>query len=408
MGADSPNDHLAGPARLLAERPKLVHIVTSALSVDVLLHGQLRALAAAGFAVTVITSPDPGLERIAQREGVSIVPVRMEREMNPLKDWLSLVRLYRALREIRPEIVTASTPKASLLGMVAAGIAGVPFRVYQQWGMRLETTSGWKRRVLLATEWITSRVAHQVVCNSFSLRDAFLRLGLAPASKVTVLGAGSGNGVDTERFYPPSSTDTETRYLRQALGFDTDDVVIGFVGRLTRDKGICDLLVAFDEIARAVTGARLLLVGDFETGDPLPAEIIERIARDDRIVATGFVNDTAPYYRTMNLLAFPSYREGFPHAPLEAAASALPVVGYRATGTVDAVVDGETGILVEVGDSMALAQALGGLLEDPALAQEMAAAARKRAVRLYDSRKVWQCWADFYWERLVERVPAFR
>jgi glycosyltransferase involved in cell wall biosynthesis len=291
--------------------------------------------------------------------------------------------------------------------MVASAVMGVPFRVYQLWGLRLETTAGWERGVLLATERLAARMAHQVVCNSPSLRDTFLNLRLAPSSKVTVLGAGSNNGVDTSRFHP-STGNEESRRLRRTLGFGPDDIVIGFVGRLTRDKGVSDLLAAFDIIADEVRGAHLLFVGDFETGDPLPAETIERIARDHRVVVTGFVEDTAPYYRVMDLLAFPSYREGFPNAPLEAAASALPVVGYRATGTVDAVLHGETGVLVQTGDSQGLAEAICRLLSDREPMEKMATMARKRAVSLYDSGKVWQYWSEYYWQGLAERVPAFR
>jgi glycosyltransferase involved in cell wall biosynthesis len=292
--------------------------------------------------------------------------------------------------------------------MIAAAAARVPVRIYLLRGLRVETLHGWQRRILLGTEWLASRLAQHVVCNSFSLRNTFLELRLGPPSKVTVLGAGSSNGVDTIRFHPCSSTDEESARLRRALGFNADERIIGFVGRLTRDKGICDLLEAYDEVVHNLNQTRLLLVGDFETGDPLPKDVIARIVGDDRIVVTGFVDDTAPYYRLMDLLVFPSYREGFPNAPLEAAASAVPVVGYGATGTVDAVSDGETGLLVDVADSQGLAKGICRLLDDALLAEKMGVAARQRAVTVYDSRKVWQYWVDLYRKRIAERVPPFR
>jgi glycosyltransferase involved in cell wall biosynthesis len=245
-----------------------------------------------------------------------------------------------------------------------------------------------------------------VVCNSASLRAAFLELGLAAPSKVIVLGNGSSNGVDTVRFHPVAPADEATERLRQRLGFGVEDAVIGFVGRLTGDKGVGDLVAAFDRVLESFPRARLLLVGGPEAGDPLPAGVARRIETDERIVVTGFVEDTAPYYHLMDVLAFASYREGFPNVPLEAAASAVPVVAYRATGTVDAVADGETGLLVEPGNVRGLANAIGALLADRALAEKLSAKARQRAVALYDARKVWQTWAGFYWDNLVERVPA--
>jgi glycosyltransferase involved in cell wall biosynthesis len=375
----------------------ITYIVTAAMTADVLLRGQLRALREHGFQVSVIVSPDPNLNVVSQREGVEVIGVPMAREINLGRDTISVFSLYRTLNRLRPHLVNASTPKAGLLGMLAARLARVPVRIYQQRGLRLETTDGLKRRVLLQTERLAAASAHYVVCNSHSLRNRCAELRIARENKLRVLGGGSSNGIDTVHFQTDMGERSAALHaLRRQLAIPSEAQVIGFVGRLTRDKGILDLLAAFDSLSGQQPNLYLLLVGPLEQGDPLPAAIVARLQQDPRIVLTGYVNDTALHYLLMDVLAFPSYREGFPNVPLEAAASGLPVIGYPVTGTVDAVLPDETGFLVPVGDVAALADALRRLLDDPDLNAAMGQAGRQWVTMNFDSRLVWQNWVRFY------------
>jgi len=384
--------------------PRLLVAVTHPMTARHLLRGQLRYLAEAGFDVALVTAPGPDLDAVVAAEGVAAFPVPMAREISPARDLIALARLSRVNARFRPHLVSAGTPKAGLLAMVAARRAGVPVRLYTVRGLRLETARGARRRLLAAAERRAADDAHRVVCVSESLRRRYLELGLAPADKTAVLGAGSSNGVDAQRFRPRPAGDPEVVRLRRELGLPEDAPAIGFVGRFTRDKGIADLLEAFDgPVAARFPEARLVLLGEFERGDPVPGAVRERLLSDPRIVRAGFVADTAPYYGVVDLLAFPSYREGFPNAPLEAAASAVPVVGYAATGTVDAVADGETGTLVPAGDAGALGEAIVRCLADPALARRHGAAGRERVERLFRRERVWEAWELELRRLLVER-----
>ncbi len=353
---------------------RLVIITTVPVTAYAFLRGQLRALSAAGFDVTLITSPDPELAGFAAREGVRHEAIPISREISPLADLRSLIALLRALHRIHPDIVNAGTPKGGLLGMIAAWLCRTPVRVYHMRGLRMETAVGAKRTLLAWMERTAAACSQVVVCNGESLRRRFVELGLAPASKVIVLGSGTSNGLDVERFSETPDSACRAREIRVGLRIPEDSPIIGFVGRLTQDKGVIELVDAFELIQRDMPEVHLLLLGHLETGDPVPAAAVARMKANNAIHMTGFVSDPAPYYHVMDLLAFPSHREGFPNAPLEAAAAAKPTVGYRVTGVVDAVTDGITGLLVPANDMRALGNALRLLLENRTLRQQLGAA----------------------------------
>ncbi len=353
-----------------AQSPHIVVGITHPQTCLVL-GGRLRTLREAGFRVTLVSSPGELLTRTAAQEGVEWVAIPMRRKIAPAADLLSLLRLCWLLYRLKPEMTEFSTPKAGLLGSIAAMLCGVPARVYFLRGLKLETSTGLKRRILLATEKLASACSHSVLCNSDSLRNQALALGVAPESKLHLLGNGSSNGVDVERFSPGESSQ------RRRLGFPPDAQVVGFVGRLTRDKGLPELVEAFDAILAAKPDAHLLLVGWFDAAeDALSHPLRSRIKKHPRIHSTGFVLDTAPYYRAMDVMVLPTWREGFPNVVLEAAASGIPVVTTLSTGSRDAVVPEVTGLLIPPGYPVAIREAVLQLLGNPERRFRMGVAAR--------------------------------
>jgi glycosyltransferase involved in cell wall biosynthesis len=359
------------------------------------LGGRLHALREAGFAVTLVASPGELLERTAQTEGVFAWPVAMRRRMAPIADLRSFVALCFMLWRVRPAITDFSTPKAGLLGNLAAWMMRVPTRVYTLRGLKLESSSGLKRGLLLWSERVAARCAHVVLCNSESLRAEAIALNVAPARKLRMLGEGSSNGVDTKRFSPASSAGEST--VRRELGIPAGDIVLGFVGRLTRDKGVPELLVAFDEILREEPAVWLLLAGWFDQAeDALDRRWRERIAGHPRIRHVGYVADAAEYYRAMDLFVLPTHREGFPNAVLEASASGLPVITTRSTGARDAVVAEVTGLLIPAGVPEAIVEASLELIRDGAKRRRMGAAGWAWAVERYSRTKVLGLAVEFY------------
>jgi lipopolysaccharide/colanic/teichoic acid biosynthesis glycosyltransferase/glycosyltransferase involved in cell wall biosynthesis len=307
---------------------------------------------------------------------------------------------------LRPAIANVGTPKAGLLGGVAAWLCGVPFRYYTLYGLRCETTTGLKRKVLVMSERIACACAHRVICVSESLRQKAIELGVVDASRTVVLGSGSCNGVEAERFAPSPDAEQRGGQIRRDLGIPPGAPVVGFVGRLTKDKGVSELVQAYLKLRGSIPELRLLLVGEMEEGDPLPKEIRGHIESEPGIVRIGFVQDPADYYHAMDVLALPSYREGFPTVVLEAHAASKPVVAARATGAVDAVIDGVTGMLVPVGDVQALASAVELMIRDRGLAAALGSAGRERVLREFRRETIWEALAEEYLQLLQTKELA--
>jgi glycosyltransferase involved in cell wall biosynthesis len=304
------------------------------------------------------------------------------------------------LLRLRPDVVEFSTPKAGLLGMIAARLAGVNCRVYLLRGLRFETATGLKKLAMIAAERLTSYCAQVVLCSSQSLRQQALALRLAPDFKLQLLGTGSSHGVDTDRFAPGPSN------LRWRLGIPDRVPVIGYVGRLTRDKGIPELLQGFSKVLQQAPETRLLMVGWFdESEDALDASIRRQILEHPRIVHTGFVEDTAPYYRAMDFLILPSKREGFPNVVLEAAATGIPVITTFATGSRNAVVAGVTGLLIPKGSVAAICAACMELICDWERRMRMGREARAWVLEYFQERDILGLTVAFY-RNLLQADPT--
>lgn len=361
---------------------RILYFITSDISAR-FLRGQLAFLIDAGHEVHVgtrLSQPPATFDA-----GVVAHDLAFEREPSLRADVQGLMAAVRLVRHLRPDAVNASTPKAGLLGMVAAKLCRVPRRVYVVRGLRFETLTGVRRLVFRALERLATSCATDVVYNSRSLRTVAERERTVRRGRGVILGGGSGNGIDIARFdHLPTSADA-----RRRIGVPQDARAVGFVGRLTRDKGIVDLVQAWDEIEPPCV---LVIVGDFEDGDPVPDSIRRRIETDERIVRVPWTDDTIGCYRALDVLAFPSYREGLPNVPLEAQLCGVPVVAYAATGTVDAVMSEPPNVLVDVGDVQGLARALTWRLVE----RRRSTAAREWVANRFRREDLWRALEGIY------------
>jgi glycosyltransferase involved in cell wall biosynthesis len=382
-------------------KPKhLALIVTVPLSTP-FFRGQIARLCEAGFRVTLICSPGPQTEDM-KAEGAEVITVPMAREIAGVKDVVSLWRLWRVLRRSRPDVTNVGTPKAGLLGGIAARLAGVPHRVYTLHGLRLETAKGLKRHLLTAMERASCVNAQHVRCVGPALLQRAVSLKLVKEDKAYVIGQGSANGIDCAYFRRTPERVAQAQELRRQFNIPGWAPVIGFAGRLTRDKGINELYRAFLEVKKTFPDVRLLLLGDFEGGDPVDAAVREGLKTDPNAILPGSVSDIAPYYAVMDVFALPSYREGFPTVSLEAQAACIPVVTTRVTGAAESVLDGVTGLLVPAGDTEALARALRELVEHPEYRRRMGEAGAAWVEDRFRQEVVWQALIEDY-ERITKK-----
>jgi len=364
--------------------------VTSDLSLS-LMRGLPQYLASRGWDVHVVSSPGPGLDALRGEQGLTVHALRMAREPSPLADARALLSWISLLRRVRPDAISVGTPKAGLLGGLAARWTRVPWRIYHLRGLRLETTTGVRRSILAILERTAMASSNMVISVSASLRQRVVDLGLVDGSRIRVLGHGSSNGVELPA-RPPSAE--ERAAARQRLGLEPQPPVVGFVGRLTPDKGLDVLAAARALLAERGVDHQLLIVGGVdEQADPAILDALRSVGRPP--IETGQVPDARSFYAAMDLLCLPTLREGFPNVVLEAAAAGIPAVTTDATGAVDSVVDGATGLIAAVGDPGSLADRLQELLEATAGARRaMGQTARERAGRDFSRDQVWALFAD--------------
>jgi glycosyltransferase involved in cell wall biosynthesis len=355
--------------------------VTIGTTASKLLRGQLASLAARGWIVHLACSPGPELDASVAREGCEGHPIRMEREISPLRDLRALAAWFTLVRKVRPAVTHLSTPKAALLGTLAAWILRVPRRVYLVRGLRLEGTHGASRPLLWLSERITIGLSTDVVVVSPSLGTQMARHRLLGRHHPVLIGNGSSNGVDVAAIADRVATAGRAQ-MRTRLQVDGAAVVVGYVGRIVADKGIETLLAALDRCRSRFT---LLLVGSVD--HPGLAQAIASSAVP--VVHVEWTDDVWSYYAAMDLLCLPTRREGFPNVVLEAAAAGIPSVSTDATGAVDAVIPTVTGETVAVGDAPALAAAIDRLVDDAAERARLGAAAKERAARDFRPQDIW-------------------
>ena len=295
-----------------------------------------------------------------------------------------------------------STPKAGLLAGLAAWLTRVPTRVYVLRGLRLETTQGLRWVLLWTLEWVAIHAAHQVIVVSPSLLARTRMLRLIGHHRSVVLGAGASNGVDLSRFAPTPERKNTARAWREGMGIPVTAFVFGYVGRPAVDKGIGELIQAFAALTAVDLDVWLVIVGTNALHE-LPANIGATLDSTPRVLFTGWVDDSAPTYHTMDALVLPTYREGFPNVPLEAAAAGLPVITTTATGAIDSIQAGITGLLVPPRDSAALLTAMRKLTSDRQRAADMGTAGRDFVDNNFTNDRVWNQLAAFLADNLSSK-----
>lgn len=380
-------------------KPGLIRITTVPVSLKKLLEGQLNFMSEY-YDVTAVSSNRSELEAYGQREGVKTFYLPLTRKITPVRDLLCVYKLYKYLKRVKPLIVHTHTPKAGVVGMMAAKYAGVPVRLHTVAGLPLVEATGLKRGILDRVEKYTYKCATKVLPNSKGLKEIIVREGYCPTEKLDVLGEGSSNGIDTDFFTVEHFKDAEIRSKRKELSIHDGDRVFVFIGRIVKDKGINELVEAFVKLNMELPESTLLLVGPYEDElDPLLPQTKEYIESHSKIITTGYQEDVRIYLALSDILVFPSYREGFPNVVMQAGAMGLPVVASDINGCNEIIQDGMNGMLIPVKNEKELFIRMKELALDRELREQLAANARERIVTKYDRLKMWKTILNEYREQ---------
>lgn len=363
--------------------------------------GQLAWLELQDLQVHTVSAPGDELNWVREAERVMTHAIPMTRSFSPFKDLLALWRLVRLYRKFRFTIVHAFTPKGGFLGMLAATIARCPVRLFTIWGLADEYVS-FRVRLMRLADKVSCALAQRVFVECPSIAELAVAKGICPSRKLAVLPAWSTSSLDSE-FKDLADLAQSRAAARRDWRLPPDAVVLGFVGRVVRDKGVHELIQAFESLAPEFPELHLLVVGVREAEDAVGEDILRRMDQHACIRCTGFQKDVRRFLSAMDVLVHPSYREGLPTAPLEAAAMGLPVIATRIPGCVDAVQDGRSGLLVPPRDSEALAEAIRYYLKNPDVRQQHGRNGREWVLQKYDRQAAWTALLNEYQKLLAER-----
>ena len=377
-------------------KKKIIRTSTVSTSLNTFCRGTLRRLANT-YDVVAVSTPDAELREMAEREGIRVIGVPMRRPIAPLRDIVSLWRLIRVFRRERPTMVHSITPKAGLLSMIAAWVCRVPVRLHTFTGLVFPTATGLKQRILMLTDRITCACATHIVPEGEGVKADLINYNIT-RKPLQVLGYGNVRGIDLNHY----RRSPEVMAAAQSIS-RSDVFTFVFVGRVVRDKGINELVEAFVRLHQAEPATRLILVGWFEDNlDPVSGKTRLAIERCDAIEAVGSQSDVRPWLAAADALVFPSYREGFPNAVIEAGALDLPSIVTDINGSREIIVHGKNGIIVPPRNAQALLQAMTQFVQNPQATQAMAANARKMIASRFEKSFVEQCLIDYYKEILGE------
>lgn len=325
----------------------VLHVVSVYFSLRYFIGKQFSYFSKKGYNMHVICSPSEYIDAYSKEQGFNYAVTSISRAFTLVEDIRSIIFICKYIKNNNIDIVVGHSPKGALLSMIAGRLCGLKKRIYFRHGLVYETSRGIKRAVLIAVDRVTSLCSTQIVCVSPSLLNVSIKDRLAPANKQLILGNGTCNGIDTSYDFNPMCVDiASVNNLKKQYGIKDEDFVIGYSGRLVKDKGIVELVNAFKILSEA-GNYKLLLAGPFEERDALPEEIKGEILSNPNIVYTGFIDGGMNiYYSLMDVYVLASYREGFPIGVLEAQAMEIPIITTKVTGCCDSIIDNVTGVFV--------------------------------------------------------------
>jgi len=378
--------------------PKILRISTVPSSLNILLKGQLKFLNRY-FEITAVSGSGIDLKEVQKREDVNIHVIEMQRQISPFKDLVSLIKLYTYFRKVKPELIHSITPKAGLLSMLAGKLAGVPVRIHTFTGLVFPYKTGIMQKLLITMDKLLCYCATDIFPEGKGVMNDLIKFNITD-KPLKIIANGNVNGIDLDFFDPDVISYSQKQTLKTALSIKEDDFVFLFVGRLVRDKGINELVRAFNQLNSEVDNIKLLLVGPFEEElDPILTETKRSIEENSNIISVGFQKDVRPYFAISDIFVFPSYREGFPNVVLQSLAMNVPAIVTDISGSNEIINKHINGMIVDVKNELQLLEAMCEIYKNPAFLEKLIKNSRI-SVRKFGNKLVWEEIKELYMKKL--------
>lgn len=372
-------------------KKKLIRITTVPMALRYLLPGQMNFMNQNGLDVLMISADGPELQEVITNEQCRHIIVPLTRKITPLEDLKCLWQLVKIFKKEKPDIVHTHTPKAGLLGMLAAKICGVKIRIHTVAGMPLMVEKGFKLQLLKFIEKLTYKAASNVWPNSLSLYNYIIENNFAPPQKLNVIARGSTNGINLGRFNKHILEPKILQQIKDTIGYSQQFIYLLCIGRLVADKGIVELVAVFLMLQKTQPQLKLILVGNFEDDlDPLPQSVLHQIKKDENIIHITWTQEVEYYMQLANFFVFPSHREGFPNVLLQAGAMQLPIICSTIPGNIDVVQHQQTGLLFPCGHQQQITTQLEFAIANPGAMKEMAVKLLLIIEKDFRRENVWQ------------------
>ena len=328
---------------------RILEIINLASSAENFIGDQMSFFQTIGdYELHLICSDGPRLKDFCKEQNVKCKVVPLNRQLTPIQDIKAFIAISKYIRKNKIDIIFCHQAKARTIAIPASFLMRVKHRIIFSHGVLHETMHGFKRFLVLFNDRLLSRMATGVICVSHHVAQKRVADKIDKASKQVIIGHGSCSGIDVENKFNPALIDKQKLLaIKKSLGLLPDDFVVGFCGRLVRDKGVAELADGFRLLCYNYPdrNLKLLIVGNPETRDALRVETVELLKNDNNVIFTGAVpSERMPYYYSiMNVFILPSHRDGLGMVSLEAQAMGIPAIVSSITGCRETIKDGITG-----------------------------------------------------------------
>ena len=375
-------------------KKKIIRISTVPMSLSGLLTGQLKYMTNYFEVVGISSKGGDKLQNVSDQENIRTIPVELKRQISPINDLITVWKLYKVLKKEKPFIVHSITPKAGLLGMIASKFAGVPHRLHTFTGLIFPTKHGFIKRLLISTDKILCSCATQIYPEGEGIKNDLINYKIT-SKPLKIIANGNVNGININHYNSNNFDENFISNLKKEFSISEKDYVFVFIGRLVKDKGINELISAFNELNSNLENTKLLLVGDYEHDlDPLKKKTLNIIKTNKNIISTGWVEDVRPYFKISNLLVFPSYREGFPNVVMQAGAMGLASIVTDINGANEIIIPNKNGIIIPSMNKDKLKQAMLSFYNNEIIINSKTC--RKLIVNRYEQSILWKAQLNEY------------